>query len=204
MFRNISVHVTVSQPTTIYCRLSVSVCKTQTLGFSLRIILILGCRTEPQQQHVCLGQSFTDSYEGNCLHRAGTLNRDAAVRRSCNEGKPREANGANGCADPGRPVAKAMMLRFLSFGDERSREGSYTILGEIDEEGMSETITRVDSGIIAPSAARNTSQGRPEERPVIARTFSEILDGQPFVRQDHFSKNLCSQRIISDPLEVGR
>jgi hypothetical protein len=116
--------------------------------------------------------------------RAGILNRKAAVRRSRNDGNSPEADSTNGCAPRRHSGVKSRTHCCFSFGyDEKSQEDSSTTPEEIEEEDiLSETITRVDSGILPPSAARTTRfHEELEERPVVARTFSEILGNEAFV-----------------------
>lgn len=75
------------------------------------------------------------------------------------------------------------MHRSFSFECEKLQEDSGSILEDIEEEDeLSETITRVDSGVLPFSTTRNTRfHEELEERPAIARTFSEILGSETFV-----------------------
>jgi len=75
------------------------------------------------------------------------------------------------------------MHRSFSFKHEKTREDSSTALEDIEEKAdLLETITRVDSGVLPPSAARSTRfHEELEGRSAIACIFSEILGSETFV-----------------------
>jgi hypothetical protein len=115
--------------------------------------------------------------------RAGTLNRKAAVRRSRNDGQSPKADGINSLASHGRAVMGTTTHRSFSFEHEKRREDLSASVEETDDEdALLDTITRVDSGAVPPSAGRTTRcLEELDGRPCIARTFSEILGSETFV-----------------------
>lgn len=116
--------------------------------------------------------------------QAGTLNRKIAVRRTHKGRMSLNTDGAHYRASHhGRVLPNPMTHRSISFGDEGQRKDLSTALEEAHEEGeLSTTIRRVDSGIEPLSGGRSTRfREELEERPRIARAFSEILGSEPFV-----------------------
>lgn len=115
--------------------------------------------------------------------RAGTLNRKAAVRRSRNDSNRPNGNGTSDRAPARCPNAKFTLHRSLSFEVEDPQENSKITMEVIEEEDvLTGTIIRVDSGGLPQSVARTTRfHEELEGRPAIARTFSEILGSEQFV-----------------------
>lgn len=115
--------------------------------------------------------------------QAGTLKRKLAVRRSHKRQASSHAVGANPSTYPERVVPKFTQHRPFSFEDLVQRNNLSTTLEEPEEGGaLSSTFTRVDSGVLPLSIGQSTHiREKVEERPRIARTFSEILGNVPSV-----------------------
>lgn len=126
---------------------------------------------------------------------ARTLKRNAAIRRSGKDctalsagtaATPATASPATRSEDEGGPSSRLLpcprMHRRFSFEVGERREQLIFPIEKLEEEKvMSERTTRVDSGIQHGSLKRSTRFHESlDERPRVARTFSEIL-GQPFV-----------------------
>lgn len=128
--------------------------------------------------------------------RAGNLKRNTAVRWS---GKERATPEASAAVEPAPTASVSIdkasathrdhvlqqlkIQRSFSFEDHERCECLSIALKQNEEEVMSKTvITRVDSGVVRGSEGRGTRfYEELDERPRIARTFSEILGSEPFV-----------------------
>lgn len=124
--------------------------------------------------------------------QAGTLSRSIAIRRPHRGDVRSKVAGAKSCAPhQARAMPEPVLPRSFSFEENGEQRANLNLT--LKEREEKDTVTRVDSGVIPSSIGKSThSSEEPEERPRIARTFSEILGANCFIPTALLEGSKCS------------